>query len=85
MKIKYADKIYQVVDTVEFDGRIYYTGSMSQIMILNVFAMELSQASLMTVKKEAGESLTQVYITISFMMLRSLRIVSMEGLMQMLR
>ena len=25
MKIKYADKIYQVVDTVEFDGRIYYT------------------------------------------------------------
>lgn len=25
MKIKYADKIYQVVDAVEFDGRIYYT------------------------------------------------------------
>lgn len=25
MKIRYADKIYQVVDIVEFDGRIYYT------------------------------------------------------------
>ena len=25
MKIKYANKIYEVVDTVEFDGRIYYT------------------------------------------------------------
>ena len=25
MKIKYADKIYEVVNAVEFDGRIYYT------------------------------------------------------------
>lgn len=25
MKIRYSDKIYEVVDAVEFDGRIYYT------------------------------------------------------------